>query len=492
MKIVLIYRGAESLGLEYISSVLKSKGHEVHLLFDPAVFYGDTFGNSKLFYRACNVDAKIVKKIADLQPGLVGFSTYTGNYRWSLSIAQAIKKASDIPIVFGGVHTSAVPERVLANECVDFAIIGEGEYAMLDLVQHLQNGGSAESLLDTPNICFKYKNKCRINPPRPYINNLDELPFPDKMLFYDKVPLLEEMYLISASRGCPFNCSYCCNDMWHKLYNNQNHHIRMRSPDNVIKELMFLKKRGKVKYVAFVDDIFDFSEGWLEEFIPKYKSNIGLPFSCNLGPSTVTRKKILLLKEGGCHIADIGIQHGCERIRAEVFNRRESNAKIIEATFQVKNAGIKLTVHNIFGAPSETEEDLKSGFELFKKIKANLIFTFWLTYYPKTNIITYANSKSYLSQQDIENIEEGYTGLTCITGSVSKNKIPLYYKYELLLHMRSLIQNDRLFEILSKLVVLVPFKRLTARIIRTLTAFVNKDFRYFHWMSYIWTKKNTP
>ena len=233
MKIVFIYSGAENLGIEYISSVLKSKGHEVHLLFDPAVFSGDLI-ESKIFSWAYNVDAKIIEKTIDLKPDVVGFSAYTANYRWCLNIAQRIRKLSSIPIVLGGVHTTAVPERVLANRFIDFAIIGEGEYAMLDLVDHLTNGNNVEALLGTPNICFRYKDEVHINPPRPYIQDLDKLPFPDKMLFYDKVPMLEEQYYISTSRGCPYSCTYCSNDMYHKLYCNENNHVRRRSPDNVI------------------------------------------------------------------------------------------------------------------------------------------------------------------------------------------------------------------------------------------------------------------
>ena len=492
MKIVFIYRGAENIGIEYISSILKSKGHEVYLLFDPAVFYGDVFGNSKLFYWAYNVDAKIIRKTIGLKPDLVGFSAYTGNYRWCLNIAQGIKKVCNIPIVFGGVHTTAVPERVLANEFIDFAIIGEGEYAMLDLIQHLENGNSVESLLDTPNICFRHKDKFRINLPRPYIQDLDVLPFPDKMLFYDKVPMFEEAYHIVTSRGCPFSCSYCCNDMCHKIYCNEDNHVRRRSPDNVIEELMFFKKRGRVKCVYFIDDVFALSKSWLVEFIPKYRLNIDLPFTCSVHPLTVTQEKALLLKEGGCRIVTMGVQSGSKRIREEVFKRRGDNDKIAESVFHIKNAGIKISVDNIFGAPSETEEDLRVSFDFYKKLKSDLIYTFWLTYYPKTSIITYANSSNCLSEQDVGNIEQGYTGLTCGIGSVSKEKVKLYYKYELLFHIRSLVHNDKLFNVLSKFTILTPFKRLTTRIIRTLTAFVNKDFRYFYWLKYMCAKKDIP
>jgi len=492
MKIVFVYSGAENLGIEYISSFLKSKGHEVQLLFDPAVFSGDSFVNSKLFSRIQNIDEKIIKKAIELKPDIIGFSAYTGNYRWCLNIAQRIKKIANIPIIFGGVHPTAVPEKVLTNEFVDFVIIGEGEYAVLDLIEHLQKGSGNESLFDTPNICFRYKDGFRINPPRPYIQDLDVFPFPDKMLFYDKVPLLEKQYYITTSRGCPYSCTYCSNDMYHQLYCNEKNHVRRRSPDNVIEELMVFKQRGKAKLIAFVDDVFTFSQSWLDEFIPKYKSKIGLPFFCNVHPLAVTEKKAKLLKEGGCCLVTMGVQSGSERIRSEVFKRQGNNEKIAESVAHIKNAGIKISVDNIFGAPSETEEDLSSSFDLYKKLKTDRILTFWLTYYPKTSIITQALDNNCLSQKDVENIEQGYVGYTHGTGSVSKKQAKMYFKYELLFHIRSLVHNEKLFNVLSKIAIFLPLKHLTTRIIIVANALANRDSKFFYLLNYIWTPKKTP
>ncbi len=492
MKIVFIYSGAENLGIEYISSFLKSKGHEVHLLFDPAVFSGDSFVNSKLFSKIQNIDARIIAKAIELKPDIVGFSAYTGNYRWCLNIAQEIKKIANIPIVFGGVHTTAVPEKVLANACIDFAIIGEGEYAVLDLIEHLQKGDKIEALLDTPNICFRYQDGFRINLPRPYIQNLDALPFPDKMLFYEKVPLLEKQYYITTSRGCPYSCTYCSNDMYHQIYCKENNHVRRRSPDNVIEELMFFKQRGKVKFISFVDDVFTFSQSWLEEFIPKYKSKIGLPFFCNVHPLAVTERKAQLLKEGGCGLVTMGVQSGSERIRAEVFKRQGSNDKIAESVAHIRNAGIKISVDNIFGAPSETEEDLIVSFDLYKKLKTDRILTFWLTYYPRTSIIDLALKNNCLSKQMVEDIEQGYAGYTHGTGSVNKEQATMYYKYELLFHIRSLVHSRKLFNVLSKIAIFMPFKHLITRIIIVINALANKDSKFFYLLNYIWAPKNTP
>lgn len=492
MKIVFIYSGAENLGIEYISSVLKSAGHDVHLLFDPAVFCGDNLINNKLLAKLFNIDNEIVNKAIGLQPDLVGFSAYTGNYQWCLKIAFAIKKLSAIPIVFGGVHTTAVPEIVLANDCIDFAIIGEGEYAMLDLLKHLNNGDDITSLRGTPNICYRYDGEIFINPPRPYLQDLDALPFPDKMLFFNKVPVMEEQFSIATSRGCPFSCTYCSNDMYHETYGEEKVHVRRRSPDNVIAELIQYKKRGRIKLIAFVDDVFTSSKSWLEEFIPKYRAEINVPFWCSVHPLTITQEKAYLLKAGGCCMVTMGIQNGSERIRTEVFNRKGTNELIANAVMHIKNAGIKISVDNIFGAPTETEEDLRASYGLYRTIKADRILTFWLTYYPRTSIVSYATAKNELTQQDVEDIEKGHVGFTHGTGAISKKKAKLYYKYELLFHLRSLIHSDKIYNFAIKLAGMMPIKRLASRVIIVLNALVNNDSKFFFLLKYLWAHKNTP
>jgi len=455
-------------------------------------FSGQYIMNSKLFYRAFNIDKKIVRRVVDLKPDIVAFSTFTGNYRWCLKLAKSIKEVCNVPVVFGGVHATAVPEKVLKNDFIDFVIIGEGEHAMLDLVEHLKGGGGPDELLDSSNICFRYKGDICLNAPRHYIKDLDSLPFPDKFLFYNKIPILEEKYLITTSRGCPYSCTYCSNDMYHNLYSGEKQHVRRRSPDNVIEELLYFRKRGRIKLVSFCDDVFSISQKWLEDFIEKYRSRINLPFFCSVHPSAVTREKALLLKEGGCWLVTMGVQSGSERIRREIFRREGSNELILKAISNIKDAGIKISVDNIFGAPSETEDDLKVSFELYRKAKTDRILTFWLTYYPKTSIISFAKNYSILSNKDIENIEEGYIGFTHGSGSVSKEKIKVYRNYEVLFQLRSLVHNDSLFNLLSKVAVFLPLKKLSAVTIMLLNALKNRDFKGIYLLKYILSRKKVP
>jgi anaerobic magnesium-protoporphyrin IX monomethyl ester cyclase len=491
MKVQFIYNGAENLGIEYLSSFLKSKGHTTTFLFDPAIFSGDQLINNKLLSRIYNIDDLIVKKIVNEKPDIIGFSCFTGNYQWCLTIAKKIKRVSQIPIVFGGVHTTAVPNEVLSNICVDYVIIGEGEYALLDLIQYLGNK-KGKKISEINNLGYKYEGKQYLNNVRGYIKDLDSMSFPDKELFYNKIPLLAENYLIMTSRGCPFNCTYCSNNMYHDIYSLEKNHLRIRSPENVIKELKMAKLKWNPNLINFADDVFSSSKEWLQKFIPMYKSEINIPFFCSVHPNTMTREIAGLLKEGGCWLITMGVQSGSERIRKEIFHRFGTNEQIMKSIRYIKEAGIKISIDNIFGAPSETEIDLKSSLDLYYKAKPDRILTFWLTYYPNTEIIKIAIDKKELLPEYVNKINKGFVGFTHDGGAINKNKKGMYQKYAVLFQLRSLIQNNKLYNSVAKVSVYLPFKGILIKLIILLNAFKNNDVKAFYLIKYIWTEKKVP
>jgi len=491
MKILFIYSGAESLGIEYLSSFLESKGHPSELLFDPAVFSGDLLLNNKFLSRIFSLDNQIIQKAISSSPGLIAFSSYTGNYQWCLKIAEEIKKRSQIPIVFGGIHPTAAPQEVLKNYFVDYVIIGEGEYALLELAEQIADGKGEFSKIS--NLGYKSaKGGIYINEPRGYIKDLDSLPFPKKSLFYGKVPLLSENYMITTSRGCPFNCNYCSNSMLHELYRQENRHVRRRSPKNVIDELKWAKSNWNIRLVVFADDVFTCSRAWLEEFIPIYKSEINLPFFCSVHPNAMSGEIAALLKEGGCWLVTMGVQSGSERIRKEIFGREGNNSRILESIKHVKEAGMKISLDNIFGAPTENENDLQSGLELYEEARPDRILTFWLTYYPNTKIIDIAKDNHCLTETDISNINNGITGFTHGGGSVVDGKMKkTYLVHELRFQLRALINNDWLHKFILKMCLYFPSDFLV-KIIVLLNAIKNRDVKMFYLMRYIWARKTVP
>jgi anaerobic magnesium-protoporphyrin IX monomethyl ester cyclase len=493
MKVLFICNGSEHLGIEYLSSFLKSKGHNTSLLFDPQVFSPEQFVfNQRFLDHFFSMDTKIIEKAISMQPDIIAFSTFTCNYQWCLKIAAGIKKSSNISVVFGGVHTTAAPQRVLENDFIDYAVIGEGEYAMLDLLECLKNHAPPSEMLHIPNLCLKHAGQTVINAPRPYISDLDSLPFPDKQLFYDKVPMFEEIYTALSSRGCPYDCTYCSNSMYHKLYCHEKQHIRRRSVGNVIEELKKVKEKGKAKLILFNDEVFTSSMKWLEEFAARYPSEVGMPYFCSIHPSTVKAKTAELLKKSGCWSIAIGVQSGSERIRKEIFNRHISNKQIIEAVLNIKKAGILVYLDNIFGAPTETEADLEECLKLYRILRPHRIQTHRLTYFPGTEIISHGLREKCICAEDVKDIEEGCIGNSLLEGSINKAKIRSYEKYAILFHTLTNVTNDRIYDKLTKILLKIPLTRQVEWFLILMEVFNTRDYRLFNHIRYIWTKKNVP
>ena len=491
-KILFLYLGAENLGIQALSSCLKREGHEVELLMDPAIFSGSMVHDNKLLSRVFDSgsDDKFKKAIIRSNPDIIGFSVFTGNYIWALKWAGVCKEIfPNVPIVFGGIHPTSLPDQVMRNTFVDMVVVGEGEDALLEVLSGL-NGSRLPS--DVLNTVVRANSGIVKNPIRPYIRNLDAYPLLDKQLFYDKIPDLEECYLTITSRGCPFICTYCVNNVFHDVYDFEKNHIRKRGADSVIEELIIVKKRGKAKKIFFGDDVFIFNKGWLEDFTKKYKKEIGLPFWCTAYPTIVDKDIIKLLKEAGCWLITMGVQSGSPRIRQGVFKRIETNESIIKASSIIKGSGIILGLDNIFGAPSEKESDLIESMELYSNIKPQRIHTFWLTYFPRTSILLKAVEVGDLNQDDVCKIENGYVGQFDFGGMVKSN-VRMYLKYEFMYHFLSLVgYNDVVKRFFLKWKRFVPASSVFNKALIVLNAIKDGDTKFFYLLRSMLFKRNVP
>lgn len=437
MKIALITSGHESLGLESLSAKLKQEGHEVRLYFDPKTFGGGIFLKIDFLSRIFDLKKKIIAQVLLWDPDIIGFSCMTHNYHWSLEIASEIKKNKNIPVVFGGMHPTLLPEEVISQRCVDYVAVGEAEMSFSLLLKKIQVG---EGVTSVEGIYAKINGQIFKNPVYPLIANLDMLPFPDKELFYKKMPMLKNVaYSIMASRGCLFACSYCCNDYLKRLYSNYCVY-RTRSVENVISELKLAKKKYNIKSVFFYDEVFPSAIPWLKEFAKRYKQEISLPFVIYYHFKLCTRDRLILLKQAGCKGVGFGLQSTSERIRHEILNRQENNEQVKKSVALCKELDLTVNIDHMFGLPTETEEELKYAVEFYRDLKPNLIYSYWLTYYPQTSIIDIAIKSGDIAASDRQIINQG-KGAYLHQGSFIKHK-EILLKYELLFDLIPLISKN--------------------------------------------------
>lgn len=419
MHIAFVHSHYESLGIEYLSAVLKKQGHKTSLIFEPALFH-NFFFNKGYLHKVFNFKNQILYKLEERKPDIVAFSVISDNYPWALDIAGGIKKRMKAKIVFGGIHPTSVPEYVLKDGTADFIVAGEGEQAFADLLDCLEGGRDTR---DIPNIGSYNGGNFYVNPVRKPIPDLDSLPFPDKDLFYDECKMMvTRSYMIMGSRGCNNSCSYCWNSAIDRVYRDKAY-FRRRTPGNVIEELKWAKKRYNIKKVTFYDEVFTSDSLWFREFLMLYKEAIKLPFFCCVHPRDIDRETVDLLSKAGCAALNIGIQTVNEETRMKVLNRTGSNRQIIDALKLLKDSSIFVYSNIILGLPDEGEEAALDTLKFCKMYKSDLPSIYWLRYYPGTKIVDLAREKGLLTDYDVEKIKESrnYSPYAISGSTYSKN-----------------------------------------------------------------------
>lgn len=431
MKVLFVYGAFENLGIEYLSAVLKQGGHSTRLAFDPKLF-NDPFICIKPLAKFFNYEKTILKQAKNYKPGIIAFSVVSSDYAWALRLAGQMKKECPaVHITFGGIHPSSVPEKVLENEQVDSVVVGEGEYPLLELANSIEKGKLNYNI---KNIWFKYDGRIIKNELRPYIEDLDSLPFPDKELYYKIIPQYKSGYKIITRRGCVNSCTYCHNSIWQALYPGKEK-IRLRSVGNVIQELQEAKRKYHFNRLRINDDLFTYNEKWLRDFSQEYKKYINAPVYCFGSPATINENVIGYLKDMSCYQVCIGVQSTSEILRKKVLNREESNDCIKEAIRLCRKHKIRCVVDNIIGLPEEKEEDLIAMAQFYNDHRPDRACVFWLIYFPKTPIINSALKAGILDKDDVENLENNpLTVANTLQNQIHEKRKLRYHWLILLIH----------------------------------------------------------
>jgi radical SAM superfamily enzyme YgiQ (UPF0313 family) len=248
----------------------------------------------------------------------------------SLSISEAIKTTAflrgrfDLPILWGGVGTILEPE--VAIEHADLVCVGEGEGVMVAFAGRL-----ALQLITKGD------------------------------------------YQIMSQRGCPFSCAFCVESRYQEMFGKKRS-LRRRNIDVVLEELVQAKEQHNPGVIWFWDDVFTLNPRWLNEFLPRYKAEVGIHFWCYTDPITHKLELLLQLKEAGGNCLLMGIQSGSERILEEVYNRPTPLGRVIEASQEIVEAGIVGYFDLISNSSFETEEDLRSTFNFPIELPQELVY----------------------------------------------------------------------------------------------------------------------
>lgn len=379
----------EPLGLEYLVSSLELSGIEV-ILVDATIE-----GLS---------EEEFVSKLHKIDPDVIGISMTTMGLMQDLKGLSLAKKACpDAKIVVGGPHPSAAPiELMKSAKDIDFAVIGEGEITLVELVKTLEND---KGLKNVNGIAFRENGNIKLTQPREQIKNLDSIPIPSRdFIDFRKVKASipfgrrNPFSIMMTSRGCPFKCIFCSKSVFGNKY-------RYRSVENVVEEIEYLLSLG-IKEIRFYDDIFTLNQKrtmkLCEELI---KGNFDLIWSCEGRVDTVSRDLLEKMKKAGCYHISYGVESGSQKI-LDIAKKGIKVSQARDAFKITKEVGLEASAFFMFGLPGETKKTLKETLSLMKNIKADFVSVSPVWIPPDTKLFKIAKEDKIIENINWRNFED--------------------------------------------------------------------------------------
>ena len=414
-------------GIGYLSAVAKRAGHQTALL---------TFSGS---------DQGLAATVARARPDVIALTATSAQWPLAAWAAGRLTEAlPEVPIVAGGVHSTVATEDVISTPGIWAACRGEGEQSFVAFLSGLEFGGWEE----TPGFWARPQAAPGI-PPTPILPDnkaaagevvkneaattvdITTLPHPDRLI-YDYQAILDAGRAnvgaeFMASRGCPYDCSYCVNPVLSEITGGAWKNVRYRRVSDVIDEIeSVLAQYNGINIIGFHDDIFGLDKRWLTDFAEEYRRRISVPFWCNQRAGTFDDDDVAMLAEAGCFRVHVGIECADERLRREVLGRDISSEEIEEAFGMLKRRGIKTVAFNMIGIPYETEETLKSTIALNRRIRPDWMLVSIFSPFPGTCLADVARREGWLSGDLPESYYDADWALD--QPSLSREKLLYYYE----------------------------------------------------------------
>lgn len=412
MNILLVYPNVMGvhkipLGLGYLSSCLKEAGHKVSIL-------DTTFGIT---------EEDIIKSSKDVD--LVGVSVMTLQLEQAKWISRILKEAYPVPILWGGNHVTMRPVECIDYDFVDIVCVGEGEDAVVELANRLDG---REKITHVENLWVKENGKVYQNPVRPLIQNLDNLPWPDRDAFDKRHLRISDGSIVSGSRKCPFSCGYCTNESVKQLYKGKGRFVNHRSVENLLAELQMMRKKYGVSYFEFADETFTLRRKWVLEFCEKYKKILGFPFIFQTRCDAVDYEILKAIREAGCNELSFGVESGNEKFRNEILGKELSDETIFNAFKIAKSLGFTVRSFNMMGMPNETEKMIVDTIKINKKIKPDIHNVCIFYPFPGTRLGDLCEERGWIEKKDL-NLDSYYYDTVLKMPQLDRITILTYQKF---------------------------------------------------------------
>lgn len=206
------------------------------------------------------------------------------------------------------------------------------------------------------------------------------------------------------SRGCPYDCSYCCNSAFKKIYSGKGKFIRFRSVQKALDEIALVVEKYRPKDLYFDDACFNKNSTWFENFCIEYPKLFDIPFYCNTRPELFNERVAGLLKSAGCKGINIGIESGSESLRRKVLNRKMDNEQIINTFRIAREYGIETGSFNMVGIPGENPSQFSETIKLNQIINPDRLQISIFYPYPGSQLGELCRQNGYINFEKIKSV----------------------------------------------------------------------------------------
>ena len=271
-----------------------------------------------------------------------------------LGLPQRIRELKpQTPLALAGIYPTLDPDASIAAAGVDILIIGETDLPLADLASQLMRGGELGALR---NIWIKTGGQIRRNPLRAPIQSLDTLPFAHRVLLDDQggYGASSSQLILSASRGCPFECAFCYSPLLKRLNTGKVSYYRFRSPSNIASEVTQLLRQRPEAQLMFVDEIFPTERGWLEELSTRLVGHVRNGMVVTVPAERVDATTLDLLKKAGCTLIRLGLETGSDSFRRRIAQRNLSSERMRQIVDEAARHQISVEMHTLCGVPMES------------------------------------------------------------------------------------------------------------------------------------------
>lgn len=373
------------LGLAYIAASLKGAGHEIKVV--------DLNGDRE------NGLSYLTKLLSNESFGMIGVSSIITQYKRVKEIGKLIKSVvPHTPLILGGPGPTSIPELYLKNCYADIVCMGEGEEAVKEIADYIQNKMPLELC---KGIIFKKQEGSYVNTgKRSQIKDINTIKFPAWEMFYT-IKVYLENYLfkhgrkkgisVLSTRGCPGECNYCmC---------NFGRMLRMRTAENIFSEIEPLVRKYDIEHVHFIDDTFITTVKRIREISDFFKNEFrSLTWSANVRVNFVKPDVLKIMAGSNCVSLAYGIESGSPTV-LDYMKKGFTAEQASNAIKWTREAGISMTTYFMIGMPCETEETVRETIDFCKRNLVGGEF-FFATPIPGTELYNYAIANKIISDED--------------------------------------------------------------------------------------------